>query len=57
MATTWRPCAGWITVNDQERAELTAWSHDEPAVAARIEAAIRFRAEVLTAFDLSDWRN
>ena len=40
-----------ISIDEIEQQELDAWSKDEPGIALRVEAAIKFRSQVLRAFD------
>jgi hypothetical protein len=40
-----------ISISEEERREMAEWAQTQPAVAPRFESAIRFRSEVLTAFD------
>jgi len=40
-----------IAVSPKDRAELETWARIRPELAARIDSSIKFRAEVLFAFD------
>jgi hypothetical protein len=40
-----------ISISEEERSEMTEWAQNQPEMVLRIEAAIRFRAEVLFEFN------
>lgn len=40
-----------IAVSPEDQSELNAWAKNRPELADRIKSAIRFRSEVLCAFD------